>query len=317
MRAFRYVVVAVVCGALAGCWGSSSPRAGGTTGAGAPPSTAVDRSVTVGSVDTTELKLVAQLYGQVLEKAGYQVTYRTVASRGDGENQLATGALAVMPDYAATAAEELNQAAHGAAAPLVASSSAPKTVAALNTLLRERGLAALAPAPAANQNGFAMLASAARKQKVSTLSQLAATGVPVTLAAGARCGQRPFCAPGLKRVYGITVARVLPLGLGSSEAKLAVTGGSADLVQVATTDGTLPQYRLTLLADDRGLQLADNVVPVVPSSRAGDAGLVSALNQVSAALTTQALAGLNEEVDGERREPAGVATAWLKGAELL
>jgi osmoprotectant transport system substrate-binding protein len=318
MRAVRYLSVAVVCLALAGCWGSSSGD-GGTTGSGpgSASSTVVDRSVTVGSVDTTEMKLVARLYGRVLEKAGYQVSYRTVSSRGDGENQLAAGSLDVMPDYAATAAEELNQVANGASAPLVASSSPPKTVAALNKLLADRGLVALTPAAAANQNGFAMLASAARKQKVTTLSQLAATRVPVTLAAGAQCSQRPFCAPGLKRVYGITVAKVLPLGFGSSEAKLAVTGGSADLVLVATTDGTLKQYRLTLLADDRGLQLADNVVPIVPSSRASDAGLVSALNQVSAALTTAALADLNEAVDGERREPAGVAKAWLKSADLL
>jgi osmoprotectant transport system substrate-binding protein len=273
--------------------------------------------VVIGSVDSTEMTLVAQLYGQVLVKAGYQVTLRTVGSRAEGERQLASKALDVMPDYAATAAEELNQAAHGASAPLVASASAPKTVAALNKLLSDQELAALDPAPAANQNGFAVLASTAKKQKVTTLSRLAATRVPVTLAATAQCPQRPFCAAGLKRVYGITVEKLLPLGFGTANAKLAVTGGSADLVLVATTDGTLPQYGLTLLADDRGLQLADNVVPVVPASRRSDDGFVAALDGLSAQLTTAALAGMNESVDGERRDPKGVAKAWLRSQKLI
>ncbi len=86
---------------------------------------------------------------------------------------------------------------------------------------------------------------------------------------------------------------------------------------VATTDGTLGQYGLTLLTDDRGLQLADNVVPVVPRSRREDGAFASALNTLSAALHTSDLAAMNESVDEERRELDGVATAWLKAEKLI
>jgi osmoprotectant transport system substrate-binding protein len=275
------------------------------------------RMITVGAADITEMLIVQQMYGQMLAKAGYQVTYRTVAARDQYIADLESGAIGVVPEYAATMAEYLNRQENGPAATLVASADPAGTVAALRKLAGRRDLTVLDPAKAANQNGFAVTQRYAKRAGVKSLSQLAATGRPVVLAATAECPKRPFCQPGLQRVYGLKISKVLPLGFGTAASKQALLGGQAGLALVGTTDGTLGGLGLRLLKDDRGLQLADNVVPVVNSAKAKDPIVPAAINPIAGVLTTADLAELNEQVDGERRTPAGVATAYLRAKGLI
>jgi osmoprotectant transport system substrate-binding protein len=257
------------------------------------------------------------MYGQLLVKAGFKVQYKASENREAYARELEAGTVDVVPEYAATFAEFLNREVNGPRATLVASSDPVATVQAIRPLAKKRAVAVLAAAKAANQNGFAVTAEFAKQEKVSNLSQLAARGEPVVLAATAECARRPFCQPGLQRVYNLKVRSVLPLGFGSAQAKQAVIGGQAALVLVGTTDGTLGPLGLRLLTDDKKLQLADNLIPVVSSSVAGDPRLAAALDPLAAVLTTADLARLNEQVDGERRPPEGVATDYLRAKKLL
>ena len=105
---------------------------------------------------------------------------------------------------------------------------------------------------------------------LTTLSELGALGQPLVLAAGEECAERPFCQPGLETTYGLNVTEILPLGFSTPQVKEAVAGGEAQLGLVATTDGTLESFGLILLEDDKSLQLADNLVPIVNSETASD-----------------------------------------------
>jgi len=214
-------------------------------------------------------------------------------------------------------AEYLNRAANGPDAAVLATNDAATTVEKMQPLARARGLTVLEPSKAADQNGFAVTKEFSTTKTVTTLSQLAARGTAVRLAAVVECADRPFCAPGLEKTYGLDVGEVLPLGFGSPQAKQAVLTGKADLVLVGTTDGTLDAQGLVLLEDDKGLQLADNLVPVVNTESAGGAKVAEALDGLSAVVTTEDLARLNAEVDGERRKPADVATEYLRTEGLL
>lgn len=92
------------------------------------------------------------------------------------------------------------------------------------------------------------------------------------LAAGDECVQRPYCAPGLKKTYGIDITAVDPKGVGTTQAKQAVQSGRDQMVLTTTTDATLDNFGLVLLADDKHLQNADYLVPVVNRARAAAPG---------------------------------------------
>ncbi len=172
----------------------------------------------------------------------------------------------MVPEYAATLAEFLNAKVNGKDAPKdkpVASSDVNATVAALDKLASPLGLKALPAGEAVDQNAFAVNREFAQKNNLKTLSDLGKSGLKVKIAAGDECSVRPFCAPGLEKTYGIQVSGIDPKGVGTPQAKQAVKDGADQLVLTTTTDATLDGYGLVLLEDDKKLQNADNVLPVV------------------------------------------------------
>ncbi|MFH9399366.1 ABC transporter substrate-binding protein [Streptomyces sp. NPDC017638] len=275
------------------------------------------RSLTIGSAGFTESDLLAQLYARLLDDAGYRTSLLTVANRELYEPALETGRIDVVPEYAATFADWLNARTHGAAAAPVGSPDLGATMKALRALAAPRGLTVLAPGRAVDQNAFAVTAGYARRHRLRTLGDLGAAGLPVRLAAGDECVRRPYCAPGLRRVYGIDITGIDPKGVGTTQAKRAVQQGRDQMVLTTTTDATLDSFGLVLLADDKRLQNADYVVPVVNRARAGGARVAKALGRLGAVLTTADLAAMNRQVDGARRLPAEVARAYLEDKGLL
>ncbi|OIK29628.1 ABC transporter substrate-binding protein [Streptomyces malaysiense] len=299
--------------ALAGCaTGPSLENRGQVT---APPGDS--HHLTIGSAGFTESDLLAQMYAQLLNRAGYKTSVLTVANRELYEPALESGQIDVVPEFAATFADWLNAKVHGGDARPVGSPDLDTTMDALRALAAPRGLTVLPPGRAVDRNAFAVSADYARLHHLRTLSDLGASGLKVRLAAGDECVRRPYCAPGLRREYGIDVTGVDPKGVGTTPAKRAVRQGRDQMVLTTTTDATLDQFGLVLLTDDRQLQNADYVVPVVNRARAGGPGVTKALGRLADVLTTADLADLNEQVDSWRRLPADVARAYLRDKGLL
>ncbi|MFJ8752459.1 ABC transporter substrate-binding protein [Streptomyces sp. NPDC102441] len=281
----------------------------------APPGDS--KHLTIGSAGFTESDLLAQMYALLLEQAGYSARIISVTNREIYEPALESGQIDVVPEYAATFADWLNAKAHGPDAAPVGSPDLNTTMKALRRLAAPRGLTVLDPGRAVDQNAFAVSRAYAAKHRLKTLGDLGRSGLPVRLAAGDECVQRPYCAPGLRKTYGIDITAVDPKGVGTTQAKQAVQRGQDQMVLTTTTDATLDDFGLVLLADDKRLQNADYLVPVVNRARAGSAGVRDALGKLNTALTTADLARMNEQVDSWRRLPEDVARAYLESEKLI
>ncbi|MFD9880943.1 ABC transporter substrate-binding protein [Streptomyces alboflavus] len=281
----------------------------------APPGDS--KHLVVGSAGFTESDLLAQMYALLLDKAGYDTEILSVANRELYEPALESGQIDVVPEYAATFADWLNAKVNGADAKPVGSPDLDATMKALRKLAAPRGLTVLDPGRAVDQNAFAVTAAYAREHHLKSLSDLGKSGLKVRLAAGDECVQRPYCEPGLKKVYGIDITGVDPKGVGTTQAKKAVQSGQDQMVLTTTTDATLDEFGLVLLTDDKNLQNADYIVPVVNRSRAGSKGVSRALARLNTVLTTADLADLNRQVDSWRRLPEDVAKKYLETKNLL
>lgn len=281
----------------------------------APPGDS--KNLVVGSAGFTESDLLAQMYALLLEKAGYGTRILTVANRELYEPALESGQIDVVPEYAATFADWLNAKKHGADARPVGSPDLGTTMRALRRLATPRGLTVLDPGKAVDQNAFAVTASYAARYRLKTLSDLGTSRQKVRLAAGDECVRRPYCAPGLKKVYGIDITGVDPKGVGTTQAKKAVQSGQDQMVLTTSTDATLDDFGLVLLKDDKHLQNADYIVPVVNRSQAGSEGVAAALGRLNTVLGTEDLASMNEQVDSWRRLPQDVARTYLEDKGLL
>jgi osmoprotectant transport system substrate-binding protein len=311
-----------LAGTLAACGGDSLEKSkdkSGSSSSGGSSSTGDGKkgSLVIGAAGFTESAVLAELYSQVLADAGYSTSVTTVKNRELYEPALEKGEIDVVPEYAATLTEFLNAKANGAQAKPLASSDVTATVAELAKLAGPRGLKVLPAGEAVDQNAFAVTKEFATKNNLKSLSDLGTSKAKVKIAAGDECKIRPFCAPGLTSKYGIDVAGIDPKGVGTPQAKQAVKDGVDQLVLTTTTDATLDTYGLVLLQDDKKLQNADNVLPVVNAKDAGGQETADALGKLTKALTTADLVDLNRKVDAERAKPADVAKTYLQSKGLI
>ncbi|MER5970664.1 ABC transporter substrate-binding protein [Streptomyces sp. NPDC002055] len=303
------LAAAALTAGLAGCGGKSLESQGGSEGG--------KGSVVVGSAGFTESTILAELYVRLLDDAGYHASVTTLKNRELYEPALEKGDIDVVPEYAATLAEFLNAKENGPKAKPIASSDADRTVAALKKVAAERGLKVLPHGAATDQNAFAVAAEFARKHHLKTLSDLGKSKLEVKLAAGDECDERPFCRPGLEKTYGIDITGVDPKGVSSPASKQAVKDGTHQMMLTTTTDATLDDFGLMLLKDDKRLQNAENVLPVVNAEQAGGKGIEAALGKLTRTLTTADLIELNRKVDAERQKPKDVAAEYLERKGLL
>ncbi|NEC21344.1 ABC transporter substrate-binding protein [Streptomyces parvus] len=306
-----------LAGSLAACGGDSleQEKSGSGSSAGGDGKKG---TLVVGSASFTESKVLAELYAQILGDAGYSTSVTTVKNRELYEPSVEKGEIDVVPEYAATLAEFLNAKVNGAdkaQAEPVASGDVEATVSALKQLAEPLGLTVLPAGKAVDQNAFAVSKEFADKNSLKTLSDLGKSKLKVKIAAGDECEVRPFCAPGLKKTYGIDVTGIDPKGVGTPVSKQAVRDGKVQLVLTTTTDAVLDG--LVFLEDDKKLQNADNVLPVLNTKDAGDPEIADALGKITAALTTEDLAELNRKVDAERAKPADVAKEYLESKNLI
>lgn len=295
------IVLAAVC-ALGGC-GTSEPGRASALG---------DDAVTVASFDFPESVLLGEIYGQALRARNIDVRYRLdLGPRELVEPALHAGLIELLPEYAGTAVEFLSL---GREEP---SDDLATTRAALSRALAGGPVQALASAPAQNANAVVVTRALAHRQGLQAISDLAADAPLLTFGGPPGCRERHFCLEGLIRLYGLHFARFLPLDVGGPLTRQALVGGHVDVGLLFTTDPRLEQEGLVILADDRGLQPAENVTPVVRHEVVERWGtrLTDAVDAVSARLTTDGLQRLNGQVaDGE--PPAKVAKVWLRSEGL-
>lgn len=124
------------------------------------------------------------------------------------------------------------------------------------------------------------------------------------------CPERPFCLPGLEKTYGIEFAEFKPLDVGGPLTVKALKGGQIDVGLLFSTSSAIVANDFVLLEDDKSLQTAENIAPLV--SKKVDDAAAAALEQVSAALTTENITELNGRVELDQEDPADVAADFLE-----
>ena len=264
--------------------------------------------LTIGSAGFWESTVVAEIYAQALEDAGFTVERQLEQGARDVTHPaLVDGQIDLMPEYIG-----------GYLAVTYGGEPTPdneESLAALREELEADGLVAFEPTPGTDADGFAVRQETAEEFGLTTMSDLAEVADQLTWGVAQECAENPVCGPGLERVYGIDFASldVETLGACSTAIAEALNASNIDVAQVCTTQPEIAGFNLVLLEDDGGLAPAQNIVPVVRSEVADEAGdlLESTLNAVSALLTTEELTNLGAAVilNGESYEDA--AAQWL------
>jgi len=283
--------------------------AGGCSGAGERPPPAEDPrrpTITVTSFNFPESETLAEVYGQALRRQHYPI--EVVARLGGREivqPALEQGRVDLVPGYLGSTLNFLQERR-------VATADPRATHRRLKQALGPRGLRVLAFAPAEDRNGFVVTGDLARRRNLERISDLQPIAPKLILGGPPECPDRLLCLKGLKDVYGLEFARFEPMPSRTVTAD-ALENGEIHVGMIETTDGNLAERDLVQLQDDRQLQPAENIVPVVRNEIVNAYGpaLVRLLDAITAQLTTGDLIGMNQRVQLEGAEPTTVAADWL------
>jgi osmoprotectant transport system substrate-binding protein len=290
-----------------------------TSGGRAPPASApgggTSRAViTVGSFNFPESVLLAYLYADALAGKGYPARVLPgLGIRELADPALMVGLIQLVPEYTGSALEFVSLGR------IHATASVAATARALARSMAGRGLVTGRPAAAQDGNAIVVTGATAARYHLRTISDLARVAPRLVFGGPPECPERPYCLPGLRRVYGLRFREFVPLDAGGPLTRQALAAGDIGAALLFTTDPAIGARHLVVLADNRGLQPAENVVPVLRRATADryGAGLLAALNALSARLSTAVLAELDAQVQLDGRAPRAVAENWLQAQGLV
>ncbi len=270
-------------------------------------------SLTIGSKNFTEQKVLGEIYAQGLEAAGY--TVKTDLNLGDEQTALKAlkdGEISAYPEYTGTALLSFFD---------VKSDAIPKDPMQAFEQAKEgfakQDLVAFDPTPFTSSNEVAVTKETAEREGLQTISDLSAKAGDMTLYGSPECRQRLDCLLGLEQVYGLEFGKFTPVDIAQRHEVLK--SGRADVSIVFTTDPQIKREGFVLLEDDKGMFPPYNSTLVMRKDVADEAGpdLPKTLQLLQNDLTDEAMQELNARVDLDKKDPGEVAGEYLRETGLI
>ncbi|WEK61623.1 MAG: ABC transporter substrate-binding protein [Candidatus Microbacterium colombiense] len=261
-------------------------------------------TIVVGSQAYYSNEIIAEIYAQALENAGFTVEKKlNIGQRDAYMPEVESGEINVFPEYTGSLAEYLSEDGIDVTSP-------DDVYKALQDVLPD-GLTALDFAEASDQDTYTVLKSFADENGLKTIGDLSKVTSPVTIGAAPEFEQRPYGPAAAKEVYGVDLT-FSATGPTTLESLLA---GEIQVADIYTADPSFQTQDIVALEDPENLILASNVVPIVSSDIADDVSDV--LNAISAKLTAEELVALNVQSTVDQKSSADIAAQWLKDQGLI
>lgn len=290
----RLALGAVVVGAslaLAGCASGDPLDTGSDTG-----DTASD-TIVIGSQAYYSNEIIAEIYAQGLENAGFTVERKFQIGQRDAYlPALEGGEVDLIPEYTGNLLQFYS--------PDTTATKSDEVFAELQSALPE-GLTVLEQSSATDQDSYNVTADFAAENNLESLADLANVTAPLILGGNAELEERPYGPAGLLSVYGATVT----FSATGQTTVDALVAGTVNIANVYSADPAIGANDLVTLADPEGLFLASNVVPLVNADIADS--IADVINSINEALTPEGLVALNGLSVNEQQSSAQIATDWL------
>ncbi|MGC0270659.1 ABC transporter substrate-binding protein [Glutamicibacter soli] len=279
--------------ALAGC-GSSDPLANEPSAGASGES---DKSVVVGSQAYYSNEIIAEIYAQALEKAGFTVERKfNIGQRDAYMPQLENGSIDIMPEYTGNLLQYFE--------PKTSARASEDVYDELGKALPD-SLAVLDQAQASDQDSYTVTEKFAKDNSVSSIEDLAKVSQKLTLGGPPELAERPYGPKGLSKTYGVDVA----FSATGDTTVEDLNAGTVNVANVFTADPRIKTDKLVVLDDPKALFLASNVVPVVEADKSEE--LAAVINPISAKLSAEELVNLNVQSTVDQKSAQDIASAWL------
>ena len=271
-------------------------------------------TITVGSKNFTEQKVLGEIYAQAFEAAGY--TVEKELNLGDEKTALKAlegGDIDAYPEYTGTALLSF----FGVQADKLPKDPAEAFEQAKDGLRREEPDRVRAHAVHQLERGRGHAGDGRRRSAWRRSPTCEPVAGDLTMYGSPECRQRLDCLLGLQEVYGLKFKKFVPVDIALRHEVL--TKGQADVSIVFTTDPQIEREGFVLLEDDKGMFPPYNSTLVMRNEivEQGGAALEEVVAQVNEGLTDEVMQELNARVDLDKKTPEAVAGEYLSETGLV
>ncbi len=267
-------------------------------------------TITVASFNFPESVILAEIYAQALEDAGYTVERNlNLGARELIFPDVESGDISFLPEYLGSAiavgfGETPELSVDGAASQLA-------------DLFESSGVSVLDPAPGEDKNVFVVTGEFAGENDLSTVADLINAG-DVTFAGPPECEQRTTCYAGLVETYALSNVGFEAIAEGAARVA-ALESGEIDVALLFSTQPVIDEKGFVALEGTDEIIAPESIVPVVNNSiiDAYGSDFEDLINAISAEITTAVLIDLNGRVELEAQNPDDVAGDWLRENDLI
>jgi osmoprotectant transport system substrate-binding protein len=288
--------------ALSACAGGSDTL---NTESAASSSASAREPLVIGSADSIESQIIAEVYAGALTAAGVTASTKpSVGSREISFKAVQDGSIDIVPDYSGKLLLQVDKEA--------AQVSADEILQALRGKLPD-GLGVLEASKAENKDAMVVTKATAEKYHLKSLQDLAKVCGELVMGAPATFAERAYGLPGLKKNYDCVPKKLEPFNDGGGAVTVkALLEDDVQVADIYTTTPAISDNDLVVLEDPKNNFIAQQVLPLYKKDKMTDRAKET-LNNVSRTLTTEDLINLNRAVSGNQKQDLKeAALAWLK-----
>jgi len=249
---------------------------------------------------------MASAYAGALQAKGIRTERISLGSRETYILGLKDGSVDLMPEYTGTLLQYFDKQAEPTESNAV--------YAALQRVV-PAPLIVLDKSPAEDKDAVVVTRATAQRYNAKTIADLAPHCGELVFGGPPEFQTRPDGIPGIQQKYNCAFQSYRSLDTGPLTIA-GLKGGTVQAADIFTTSSAIAENDFVVLEDPANNFAAQNVVPLINSTKATDQ-VKQALNAVSAKLTTQALLDLNAKVNApDKPNVSTVAKDWLASSGL-
>jgi osmoprotectant transport system substrate-binding protein len=264
-------------------------------------------TIAVGSGNFTESILLGEMYAQVLESNGLDVTRKlNIGNRETYIGAIEDCSIDLLPEYTGSLLLYYDP-----------TSTATDPDQVYNDLMAAipDGLEVLQKSPASDNDVLVVTQETADKYNLHSLNDLAGISDTLTVGAAPEFKTRKTGLVGLKELYGVDLP-FKPLDAGGPLTLKALQNGDIQIGDFFSTQPVIGDENLVILDDPKHLSSAENVVPYIGKDANTDE-ITSTLNDLSAALTSEDLMDMIRKVDVDKQSVEDVANEYLTNNGMI
>ena len=271
-------------------------------------------TVKIGSDGFDEARVVAEIYAQALEAAGFTVNRDGIGlgARAVTKAALESGQINLKPEYIGSGLV----AGYGGEA----TNEGDTNLQRLQEKLTPLNITALDYTPGQDTNAF-VVTQATADQYGTNLSDYGEVENELNWGLATDCPTNPVCAEALRTAYGIDPdeANITLLAACDTPMAEALKSGTIDVAELCSTQPDIIVNGWVRLEDDQHTQPADHIAPLVRNdllSAVDRTKFQETLNDVSALIDTDTLGQLYHAVNVEKKDLGVVAGDWLRSVGI-